>query len=190
MKEQTRVGPQGLSFDLSCGTYTKTTTIIYRFREPLCTQMTTKCTWLETPWRMPSESLRKKLACVAGIRRGGKGERRASEAREDRTREDRARGIQLPSPSCPHFDFLPPFIRPDTQANLESLFMSIFQAWSNYVYMNRCYSSVRAEKSYIVFTTTIVSFNIAERCYVYRLFCEATIKWKVFSLVKLKRSLA
>ena len=119
---------------------------------------------------------RARLACVAGVRRGGKGERRASEAREDRTREDRARGIQLPSPSCPHFDFLPPFIRPDTQANLESLFMSIFQAWSNYVYMNRCYSSVRAEKSYIVFTTTIVSFNIAERCYVYRLFCEATIK--------------
>ena len=31
------------------------------------------------------------LACMAGIRRGGKGERRASEAREDRTREDRGR---------------------------------------------------------------------------------------------------
>ena len=35
------------------------------------------------------------LACVAGVRRGGKGERRAREAheaREDRTREDRGRG--------------------------------------------------------------------------------------------------
>ena len=31
------------------------------------------------------------LACVAGVRRGGKGERRASEARENRTREDSAR---------------------------------------------------------------------------------------------------
>ena len=30
------------------------------------------------------------VACVAGVRRGGKGERRASEAREDRTREDRS----------------------------------------------------------------------------------------------------
>ena len=44
------------------------------------------------------------IACVAGVRRGGKGERRASEAREE---EDRTRG---------HFDFLPPFLRPATQA--------------------------------------------------------------------------
>ena len=46
----------------------------------------------------------------AGVRKGGKGERRAREAREDRTRKDRA-----------HFDFplspgLPPFLRPATQA--------------------------------------------------------------------------
>ena len=34
----------------------------------------------------------------------GKGERRAREAREDWTREDRGRG---PSPSRAHFDFLP-----------------------------------------------------------------------------------
>ena len=32
------------------------------------------------------------LACVAGVRRGRKEERRAREAREDRTREDRDRG--------------------------------------------------------------------------------------------------
>ena len=32
------------------------------------------------------------LACVAGVQRGAKGERQASEARENRTREDRARG--------------------------------------------------------------------------------------------------
>ena len=35
----------------------------------------------------------KRIACVAGVRRGGKGKRRAHEAREQ-TREDRA-----------HFDF-------------------------------------------------------------------------------------
>ena len=32
------------------------------------------------------------IACVAGVRRGRKEERRAHEAREDRTREDRGRG--------------------------------------------------------------------------------------------------
>ena len=32
------------------------------------------------------------VVCVAGVQRGGKGERRAREAREDRTREDRGRG--------------------------------------------------------------------------------------------------
>ena len=36
----------------------------------------------------------------AGVRRGGKEERRAHDAREDRTREDR-----VPSPSRAHFDF-------------------------------------------------------------------------------------
>ena len=46
------------------------------------------------------------MACVAGVRRGGgKGERRAREAREDRMQED---------PSCAHFDFLS-FLRPATQ---------------------------------------------------------------------------
>ena len=51
------------------------------------------------------------LACVAGVRRGRKEERRAREAREDRTREDR-----IPSPSSrAHFDF-PHFLRPATQA--------------------------------------------------------------------------
>ena len=43
---------------------------------------------------------------MAGVRRGGKGERRASEAREDRTREDRALG-RGPSPSRAYFDFPP-----------------------------------------------------------------------------------
>ena len=37
------------------------------------------------------------LACVAGVRRGGKGERRARQAREDRT------------PRRAHFDF-PPYL--------------------------------------------------------------------------------
>ena len=37
---------------------------------------------------MLSETI--EVACVAGVRRGRKGERRASEAQEDRTREDRA----------------------------------------------------------------------------------------------------
>ena len=32
------------------------------------------------------------IACVAGVRRGRKEERRAREAREDRMREDRGRG--------------------------------------------------------------------------------------------------
>ena len=32
------------------------------------------------------------IACVAGVRRGRKEERRAREVREDRTREDRGRG--------------------------------------------------------------------------------------------------
>ena len=40
---------------------------------------------------------------MTGVRRGGKGERRAREAREDRTREDRG----VPSPSRAHFDFPP-----------------------------------------------------------------------------------
>ena len=47
------------------------------------------------------------LACVAGVRRGKKEERRAREAREDRTRDA--------SPSRAHFDFLP-FLRPAMQA--------------------------------------------------------------------------
>ena len=51
---------------------------------------------------------------MAGVGRGGKGERRACEAREDRTREDRGRG---PSPARAHFDF-PLFLRPATQANV------------------------------------------------------------------------
>ena len=36
--------------------------------------------------------LKYQLACVAGVRRGRKEERRVREAREDRTREDRGRG--------------------------------------------------------------------------------------------------
>ena len=48
------------------------------------------------------------VACVAGVRRGGKGKTHAREAREDRTREDR-----VPSPSRAHFDFP---TRPATQA--------------------------------------------------------------------------
>ena len=37
-------------------------------------------------------SISHELACVAGVRRGRKEERRAREAREDRTGEDRGRG--------------------------------------------------------------------------------------------------
>lgn len=55
---------------------------------------------------------------VAGLRGEGIGERRASKAREDRMREDRARG-KGPSPSRPLFDFLPPSLRPATQAMRE-----------------------------------------------------------------------
>ena len=44
-------------------------------------------------------------ACMAGVRRGGKGERQAHEAWEDRMREDHGA----------HFDF-PPLLRPVTQA--------------------------------------------------------------------------
>lgn len=47
------------------------------------------------------------LVTVAGVRRGVKGERRAREGWEDRTREDRGRG---PSPSRAHSDFHPPFL--------------------------------------------------------------------------------
>ena len=50
------------------------------------------------------------IALVVGVRRRGKGERRASEAREDRTREDR-------DPPALILAFLPPFLRPATQAN-------------------------------------------------------------------------
>ena len=46
---------------------------------------------------------------MAGVRKGRKEERRVHEAREERTREDRA------SPFRAHFDF-PPFPRPVTQA--------------------------------------------------------------------------
>ena len=43
------------------------------------------------------------IACVAGVRRGGKGERRAREGRED---------------SRTHLTFLSPFLRPATQTNM------------------------------------------------------------------------
>ena len=42
-------------------------------------------------------SLTQPIAFVAGVRRGGKGERRAREAREDRTREDRGRYLLPPA---------------------------------------------------------------------------------------------
>ena len=51
-----------------------------------------------TGWRtFPSQNIPSlfnygHVACVAGVRRGRKEERRAREAREDRTREDRGRG--------------------------------------------------------------------------------------------------
>ena len=60
----------------------------------------------------------KQVACVAGVRRGGEGERRAHEAREQ-TREDRGRGrLQGRYPSDPALilTFLTPFLRPATQA--------------------------------------------------------------------------
>ena len=65
------------------------------------------------------------LACMAGVQRRGKGERRAREAREDRTREDRGRD-RVPSPSRAHFDFAP-FLRPATQATYHVL-------WSRHVH--------------------------------------------------------
>ena len=54
------------------------------------------------------------LACVARIRRGGKGERQASEVREDRTQENRGRSLLPPTLIL---TFLPPFLRPATQAS-------------------------------------------------------------------------
>ena len=54
--------------------------------------------------RLSSRSEIRILACEAGFRRGGKGERRAREAQEDRTRDDRGR---VPFPSRAHFDFPP-----------------------------------------------------------------------------------
>ena len=62
---------------------------------------------------------------MAGVQRRGKGERRAREAREDRTREDRGRD-RVPSPSRAHFDFAP-FLRPATQATYHVL-------WSRHVH--------------------------------------------------------
>ena len=53
------------------------------------------------------------LACVAGVRREGKGERRASEVREDRAWEDRGRSLLPPALIL---TFLPPFLWPATQA--------------------------------------------------------------------------
>ena len=50
----------------------------------------------------PVEGSLLNIACVAGVQRGGKRERRAREASEDRMREDRGR---VPSPSRAHFDF-------------------------------------------------------------------------------------
>ena len=52
-----------------------------------------------------NSNAREVVACVAGVRRGRKEERRAREAREDRTLEDPS----VPSPSRVHFDF-PPFL--------------------------------------------------------------------------------
>ena len=53
----------------------------------------------------------------AGVRRGGKEERRAHDAREDRTREDR-----VPSPSRAH-----PFPRPATQTTSTAKHIDLLQ---------------------------------------------------------------
>ena len=62
-------------------------------------------------------SYENELACMVGVLRGGKGERRAREAREDRTREDR--GWEYFLPLALMLTFLPPFLRPATQAKNE-----------------------------------------------------------------------
>ena len=54
------------------------------------------------------------LACMAFVRRGGKGERKGHEAREDRTRT-----FSFPR----SLTFLPPFLRPATQAMIGSVQM-------------------------------------------------------------------
>ena len=48
----------------------------------------------QTSWLLTErdQGFELEIACVAGVQRGGKGERRAREARGDRTREDRGRG--------------------------------------------------------------------------------------------------
>ena len=56
------------------------------------------------------------VVCVAGVRRGGKGERRAHEEREDRTREDRGTFSLPPSISLSSL----PFYGLVTQAMLEA----------------------------------------------------------------------
>ena len=65
-----------------------------------------------------SNSRYQNIAYVTGVRRGGKGERRARDAREDRTREDRGRGPP-PLPKLPRSLILatfPPLLRPAMQA--------------------------------------------------------------------------
>ena len=67
------------------------------------------------------------IACVAGVRREGKGDRRAREAREDRTWtwED--------SPSLDHFDFLSIIVWPAMQAKLSISHGPKFQVFINSV---------------------------------------------------------
>ena len=93
-----------------------------------CTELhcVNKCEWINwtelnfKPWLSTRVSMNERLvtrvhdevACVAGVRRGGKRERWARKAREDRG------SYRGPSPSRAHFDF-PSFLRPATQANDE-----------------------------------------------------------------------
>ena len=67
------------------------------------------------------------ISYVTGVRRGGKGERRAREAPEDWTREDRGRGPP-PLPKLPRSLILAlslPFLRPATQATRTRIYKRI-----------------------------------------------------------------
>ena len=95
-----------------------------------------------------------KVACVAGVRRGGKGKRprEAREAREDGTREDRGGG---PSPSRAHFDFPPSLsLRPATQATKK-----VTTGFSPLAWLSKIVQPMRnhivLQKYYILFSVSL-----------------------------------
>ena len=83
------------------------------------------------------------LACVAGVRRGGKGERRTREAREDRTQEDCGKG-RLQRRNC--------FLH-STHWTVECLAVKIIQSESRHFFRDKicgrqlaCVASVSVEQ--------------------------------------------